>query len=268
MKLLLFALLGLLLAIAPGAFASAPVCYGDVLSPCARVDTTVPLPPSGPLALPGGFLVGQAGRSTLTVNLQRGTFADAPVVDSGEIIGGGQGASYLVATGDDGFAVFGLTVADPDLAVADRVTAQVMLVNPNGAAAVLYDQRLTLARIGGIESYTVPLFNPASNTGNQSLVRLINSSDVDGLVHINGIDDSGNPAGPAVLAIAAGNAALLNATDLEVGAASKGLTGSLGDGNGRWRLTLDSDFDGLTVQALVRNAVDGTLSTVSDVVRE
>ena len=55
-----------------------------------------------------------------------------------------------------------------------------------------------------------------------------------------------------------------NSGDLERGNAAKGLSGGLGEGEGYWRLSLESDLD-LEVGAYIRTA-DGFLSSVHDVV--
>ena len=65
----------------------------------------------------------------------------------------------------------------------------------------------------------VPFFNPGSNLGKRSWLRLINPS-----------DDAGKPApgGDVRLTLAAGAAQMLSAQDLESGAS--GFSGSFGDG--------------------------------------
>ena len=80
----------------------------------------------------------------------------------------------------------------------------------------------------------VQFFNPASNTSRESGVRLINIGANAENISIVGIDDQGESAGPEALTLAAGESRTLSASDLENGA--QGLTGTLGDGAGKWRL--------------------------------
>ena len=77
-------------------------------------------------------------------------------------------------------------------------------------------------------------FNPGSNTSQVSKLRLVNIGANAETVSIIGIDDQGAGAGPVSLTLAAGEARTLSAQDLEDGAL--GLTGTLGDGRGKWDL--------------------------------
>ena len=53
----------------------------------------------------------------------------------------------------------------------------------------------------------------------------------------------GNAYPPLTLTLGAGGAANLDAWDLELGNAAKGLDGSAGPGVGDWRLELSSELD-------------------------
>ena len=86
----------------------------------------------------------------------------------------------------------------------------------------------------------VPTFNPASNRNQASRLRLVNAENEAARVTIAGVDDHGNPgAGEVALVIPAGAAHTLTAAALETG--GEGLTGALGDGAGKWRLTVRAD---------------------------
>ena len=89
--------------------------------------------------------------------------------------------------------------------------------------------------------YAVPIFNPGSNRDQQSSLRLINLGDADAAVTIAAIDDAGRPAsgGDVRLTLAEDQSRTVTARELESGAA--GLTGRLGDGTGKWRLTVRAD---------------------------
>jgi hypothetical protein len=91
-------------------------------------------------------------------------------------------------------------------------------------------------------SLRVPMFNPAENPYQVSVLRIVNPNASTANVSIRGVDDQGmaGPGGPVSLSIAPGAAVELNATDLESGNVPRGLTGSLGDGSGKWALTVTS----------------------------
>ena len=99
------------------------------------------------------------------------------------------------------------------------------------------------AAADGAAGYThdVPIFNPSSEVTQLSRLRLINPGDASASVTIAGRDDSGSAAtgGDVTLTLAAGGAQTLTAQQLEAGAT--GLTGRLGAGTGKWRLTVSAD---------------------------
>ena len=99
------------------------------------------------------------------------------------------------------------------------------------------------ASVGGSDGYTyeVPIFNPASDATQVSRLRLINPGDAAASITIGGRDDSGAVAtgGDVTLMLAAGGAQTLTAQQLEAG--DTAITGQLGAGTGKWRLTVSSD---------------------------
>ena len=99
------------------------------------------------------------------------------------------------------------------------------------------------ASVGGSDGYTyeVPTFNPASEVTQVSRLRLINPGDAAATVTIGGRDDSGDAAtgGDVTLTLAAGGSQTLTAQQLEAG--DTAVTGRLGAGTGKWRLTVSSD---------------------------
>lgn len=119
----------------------------------------------------------------------------------------------------------------------------------------------------------VATFNPAGNTTQESFLRVSNTSTIDGLVTVEGIDDKGNPAASAVtFNLAAGNSLQFNSNDLENGNAAKFISGAFGpgtiDGNGvdvsgKWRLIVTGEFSGMKVSSLNRNNTTGTLADLS-----
>ena len=117
---------------------------------------------------------------------------------------------------------------------------------------------------GADGTYAVPTFNPAGNTRQRSVLRLVNTGTEASAVRIVGTDDAGAQPGDAVsLSIEPGGARELSAADLEAGAGDLG--GALGDGQGKWRLSVASDQP-LLVASLVESPTGHltNLSTVPD----
>ena len=107
--------------------------------------------------------------------------------------------------------------------------------------------------------------NPASNQNQLSFLRFVNQSDVDGFVTLTGVDDSGNlaPGTDVTFSLFPKESKQLSSRDYENGNGAKGLSGALGDGNGKWHLTATSDVD-LEVMSLIRTP-DGFLTNLSGV---
>ena len=88
--------------------------------------------------------------------------------------------------------------------------------------------------------HRIAIFNPGSNAAQVSRLRLINPGEAAAQVTIEGVDDRGMSPGSAVeVTVAAGATQTLTAAELESG--GTGMTGALGDGAGKWRLTVRSD---------------------------
>ena len=88
--------------------------------------------------------------------------------------------------------------------------------------------------------HRVGFLNPGSNQAQVSSLRLINAGEQSASVAITARDDRGKSPGRTVrLTIPAGAARTYTSAQLEEG--GTGLRGRLGDGAGKWRLTVDSD---------------------------
>ena len=113
----------------------------------------------------------------------------------------------------------------------------------------------------GSMRYYVPFFNPASNLSLVSTLRLINPDTGPASVVVSGLDADGNPApgGAVRLTLPGEGARWLSAEELEEGA--PGLTGSLGDGEGKWRLYVSGNRP-LQIMSLMRTR-SGHLSNLS-----
>ena len=82
---------------------------------------------------------------------------------------------------------------------------------------------------------------PGSNANQVSALRLVNLGEEIAEVTIAGFDDKGmSPGGAVTLTVPAGGSVTHTAAELETGNA-EGLEGSLGDGAGKWRLTVNAD---------------------------
>ena len=84
----------------------------------------------------------------------------------------------------------------------------------------------------------IPIFNPGSNRAQVSMLRMVNQGQETAEIVIRGVDDLGQSPGDDIrLSIGAGAARTLTAAELEAG---QDVTGALGDGSGKWRLTVES----------------------------
>ena len=118
----------------------------------------------------------------------------------------------------------------------------------------------------GSMRYRIVFFNPGANRNQVSRLRLINPGTSAARIVITGRDDAGMsaPGGSVSLSLPAGGARTLTAQTLETG--GEGITGNLGDGAGKWRLTVSSNVD-IQVMSLLQSPTGhlANLSTVSGV---
>ena len=120
------------------------------------------------------------------------------------------------------------------------------------------NELVELKRNGESYSYFVPIFNPASNQRQRSLLKLFNPNGSEASVVITGIDDQGNESS-VNLNLPAQSLKTLTAQDLENG--TEGLNSSLGNGAGKWRLKISST-QALDVMNLMESPT-GHLSNLS-----
>ncbi len=98
-----------------------------------------------------------------------------------------------------------------------------------------------VAPAGG-DVHHVAIFNPGSNRDQESRLRLVNPGTETAEVSIRGMDDKGRAgSGEVQLSVNGGTAREISAHQLESGDTS--LSGSLGDGAGKWRLEVESEQD-------------------------
>ena len=108
-------------------------------------------------------------------------------------------------------------------------------------------------------------FNPAGNTTQESFLRVSNWGNTAGKVTVEGWDDAGlaPPNGNVTFTLGAGETLQFNSSKLENG--DPALTGSFGDiPNGKWRLVVTGEFDGMAVTSLNHNNTAGTLTNLTN----
>ena len=151
----------------------------------------------------------------------------------------------------------GVGAGDWRLEVASELDLMVLSYarTADGFLTSLHD----LAPVAEDGSHRVVFFNPGSNTGQVSKLRLINDGERAAAATVTGIDDHGNGSGTVTLTVPAGSARTFTSAELEAGGA--GLAGRLGDGSGKWRLRVRSDAP-IAVMSLLETP-SGHLTNVS-----
>ena len=93
----------------------------------------------------------------------------------------------------------------------------------------------------GSNRYHVPFFNPGKNRNQESKLRLINPGSSGARIEITGVDDDGRATSPGAVSLdlGAGMARILTAYQIENGGSE--LSGGLGAGKGKWRLSVSAD---------------------------
>ena len=97
----------------------------------------------------------------------------------------------------------------------------------------------------------IPFFNPGANRNQVSHLRLVNSGDAPAEATITGVDDGGQTGDAVRVTIPAQASQRFTAAELETGNAD-GLSGALGDGQGKWRLRVatDAEVDAMSLLSL------------------
>ena len=109
-------------------------------------------------------------------------------------------------------------------------------------------------------AYRVAIFNPGSNADQVSLLRVINTGHHAADVDVSGTDDHGHASADTVsFSVPADAARTFSAAELEAG--GDGMDGALGDGDGKWRLTVRAS-EPVTVMSLLRSPT-GHLTNLS-----
>ena len=126
-----------------------------------------------------------------------------------------------------------------------------------------------MSKVVGAASITnkVWIFNPGSNINQVSKLRVINNGSSAAAVSISGVDDAGaaGPGSDLTFNISAGSVKEITAVELENGSSEKGLAGGIGNGQGKWRLTVTSD-EPVKVQSLLETSA-GFITNLSSFVQ-
>ena len=157
-------------------------------------------------------------------------------------IGAGEAVNFNSDDLEEGDADKGLSggvgdgAGDWRLALASALDLQVLsyIRTDDGFVTSMHDR---VPHADG--THRVVFFNPGSNASQVSRLRLVNPGEAAVEVSVEGIDDEGrSPGGTVRVEVPAGAAQTLTARALESG---EGLSGMLGDGDGKWRLTVSAD---------------------------
>ncbi len=133
---------------------------------------------------------------------------------------------------------------------------------PSGFVTSMHDR----VSMKSWNQFQVPIFNPASNTDQVSVLRLINPYEEEVEVSISGVDSVGLSPGSLIkLSLPAGTAQKLTSIDLESGVGLNMSEGSLGEGTGKWQLSVKSDKP-LVIMNLLESST-GYLSNLSTVLK-
>ena len=117
--------------------------------------------------------------------------------------------------------------------------------------------------------FQVHTVNPGSNTTQESFLRISSNGGTGGKVTITAIDDDGNvhPGTDVTFTLASGESVQLTAADIENGTtkttpAGGAISGAIGDGAGKWKVTVTAEYDGLEVSSFIRTT-DGFLTNIT-----
>ncbi|WP_338516508.1 hypothetical protein [Alteromonas gracilis] len=148
---------------------------------------------------------------------------------------------------------------------SDNWTLQVTTSGELGVSSYIRTSEGFMTKIGDLvpntnqTSHIVPMFNPASNVNQVSILRVVNISSDSNDVSILGIDDNGDVTSSASITLAGNEAVMLTAQDIENG--TNGLSNGIGDGAGKWQLFVTSSEPAAVMSFL--QAPGGYLSNLS-----
>ena len=145
-----------------------------------------------------------------------------------------------------------------ELSGASDIEVSSYMRTTDGFVTSLHD---TVPVEGGV--HRVAILNPGSNNDQVSHLRLVNPGPQYANTTISGVDDEGTHSGEVVVEVPPEGALDLTSAELEAGTFGDG---ALGDGAGKWRLTVTSDAD-IRVMSLLASP-EGHLTNLSTVPTE
>ena len=116
--------------------------------------------------------------------------------------------------------------------------------------------------------HRIVIFNPGSNAHNVSVLRVMNLGEEDAEIVVSGTDDDGESPGTEVsFTVPAGKFRNIKARELETeerefSETDEYLEGALGDGTGKWRLTVKSNVP-VVVMSILKNTETGHITNIS-----
>lgn len=143
----------------------------------------------------------------------------------------------------------------------EDITVTVEVFSPN-TGDTLPTRQVVIAATKGVADGTLLFVNPASNTAQQSFIRLATTDYHDVDVLLLPRDDAGATGGSILVHLPAGTAMQINATALENG--DDRFIGAFGKGTGKWRVRVAANAP-LFAHAYVRTP-DGGVSDVGGMV--
>ena len=241
-------------------FARMAVAVCGTCAWCAEEAHTVPYVPTASSQGHAG-LVRIESRSSRSGEVRVVAVDDAGQrVEAGRLtLGAGAAVEFEMAAMESGDAALGLTGTGPgegdwrlELSTELDIEARAY-ARSEGFVTALHDAALVTGEV------ELPLFNPGGDA-RRSVLRLANARGEPAAVSVRGVDDAGVSGGPATVELGPWEARSYAASELESGSAA-GLTGSLGDGDGGWRLTLSADRGSAYATNLLLDG-SGVLSSV------
>ena len=241
-------------------FARMAVAVCGTCAWCAEEAHTIPYVPTASSQGHAGF-VRIESRSPRSGEVRVVAVDDAGQrVEAGRLtLGAGAAVEFEMAALESGDAALGLAGTGPgegdwrlelttELDIEARAYAR-----SEGFLTALHDAVLLSGEV------ELPFFNPGGDP-RRSVLRLANARGEPATMRVRGVDDAGRAAGPVTVELGPWEARGYTASELESGSAA-GLTGSLGDGDGRWRLTLSADRGSAYATNLLLDG-SGVLSSV------
>ena len=244
-------------------FARMAVAVCGTCAWCAEEAHTIPYVPTASSQGHAGF-VRIESRSPRSGEVRVVAVDDAGQrVEAGRLtLGAGAAVEFEMAALESGDAALGLAGTGPgegdwrlELTTELDIEARAYARSEDFVTA-LHDAVLLSGEV------ELPFFNPGGDA-RRSVMRLANARGEPATVRVRGVDDAGRAAGPVTAELGAWEARGYTASELESGSAA-GLTGSLGDGDGRWRLTLSADRGSAYATNLLLDG-SGVLSSVPGV---